>query len=160
MFETLKKRLKEFKRGKSGLIEESSFNPTSIEHVGCKRRDVDLLEVGALYMLISNNKDNITVATYIGEHEYEHKRFTLSIFKDVLTGDEIASLAKPIRFTETRFKALSKLHFDEVISILYFQLDEWDFNTNNINNDGSYINPWDHYNKVMKKIKDITNVNN
>lgn len=54
MFETLKKRLKEFKRGKSGLNEESSFNPTSIERVCGKRRDVDLLEVGALYMLHFN----------------------------------------------------------------------------------------------------------
>lgn len=150
LFESLKQRIEEFKRGKTRLIEDSSFNPTSIER----------LDVGALYMLISNNKDNITVATYVGEHEYEHKRFTLSIFKDVLTGDEIASLAKPIRFTETRFKALSKLHFDEVISILYFQLDEWDFNTSNIQDAGSYINPWEHYKKVMNKLKEYTNVNN
>lgn len=145
MFEALKQQIKEFKRGKQGLIDESSFNPTSVER----------LEVGALYMLISNNKDNITVASYVGEHEYEHKKFTLSVFKDVLTGDEIASLAKPIRFTETRFKALSKLHFDEVISILYFQLDDWDFNMGNIQDDGSYINPCEHYKKVMNKLKDI-----
>lgn len=160
MFETLKKRLKEFKRGKSGLIEDSSLNPTSIERVGSKRRNVDLLEVGALYMLISNNKDNITVASYIGEHEYEHKKFTLSVFKDVLTGDEIASLAKPIRFTETRFTALSKLHFHEVISILYFQLDDWEVNVHTMKDDGSFINPWEHYKKVMNKLKDTINVNN
>lgn len=160
MFESLKQRIKEFKRGKQGLREESLLNPTSVERVGGKRRDVNLLEIGALYMLISNNKDNITVASYVGEHEYEHKKFTLSIFKDVLTGDEIASLAKPIRFTETRFKALSKLHFDEVISILYFQLDDWEVNVHTMKDDGSFINPWEHYKKVMNKVKEYINVNN
>ena len=69
MFESLKQRIEEFKRGKTRLIEESSFNQTSIERVCGKRRDDDLLEV-----------------------------------------------------------------------------------------DGSYINPWEHYKKVMNKIKDITNV--
>lgn len=160
MFETLKKRLKEFKRGKQGLSEDFSLNPTTVKRVDSKKRDVELLEVGALYMLISNNKDNIMVAKYIGEHEYEHKKFTLPVFKDVLTGDEISSLAKPIRFTETRFKALSKLHFNEVISILYFQLDDWDFDIGNIEDGESYINPWEHYKKVMNKLKDVTNVDN
>lgn len=99
------------------------FVRTETKIVTVKEKCPNYLEIGKLYILITNNQDNLSVAEYLGEQEHYKEdgsvKFSLSIFKDVVTKDEYFSLGKHIAFTEKRLKALSNMHYTDVVELMF-----------------------------------------
>lgn len=127
----------------------SNTNPNSpkVSEVLLQRRRHNY-EVGQLYILISNNKENLSVAEYLGENEF--KNFSMPIFRDVQTNEKCFALSKCIVYTEKRLKALSKLDWDEVVSLMYFQNEEYDMDT--APEVGEYIDPMLNYENIMNAL--------
>lgn len=105
-------------------------------------------EVGKLYILISNNKENLSVAEYLGEEEYPN--FTISLFRDVVSNEEHIAMCQCIAYTERRFLALSKLEWQEVVVLTYFLNEEWDVETAPTKD--VYIDPMINYQNIMNAI--------
>lgn len=114
------------------------------------------LEVNALYLNITNNKDNISVLQFVryetmGNNEY-------AIFRDILDGQEYLSLSTKIAYTEKKFRTLSKLTFDEVVELFYSREFPYEYEFDkqgDKDKDNIYIDPIENFNIYSKKAREI-----
>lgn len=127
----------------SPLIEEVIANDIS-------KRNKYNLTVGQKYIMIGNNKDNISVGTYLGEQEYPN--FTMSLFEDVVTKEKCVSMRKHIAFTKKRLLALSSLHYTDVVELMFHQDDAYECNEESMPSEELYIDPMQNYEIIMSAI--------
>lgn len=106
-------------------------------------------EVGQLYILISNNKENLSVAEFMYHHQYPN--FSLPVMKDVVTGELHTTMATNKVFTEKRLKALSKLDWDEVVVLNYFGTQSYDIDSAPTKEE--YIDPMLNFENIMNAIR-------
>lgn len=107
------------------------------------------LKPGELYILLSNNKENISVSEYLFDDEYHWG--TLPIFRCITTKKEHFALCKTMAFTPERLYALSKLEWQEVVILNYNLNDEW--NITDAPTKDVYIDPLENFEIIMNAIK-------
>mgnify|MGYP000859431728 FL=1 len=131
------------------------FVRTETKIVTVKEKRPNYLEIGKLYILITNNQDNLSVAEYLGEQEHYKEdgsvKFSLSIFKDVVTKDEYFSLGKHIAFTEKRLKALSNMHYTDVVELMFHT--EYEYECKDAPTKDVYIDPLENFEIIMNAIR-------
>ena len=108
------------------------------------------LQVGSLYICYTNNKDNITVGKYLGEKEFDHNRFTLSIFEDVVTKDEYLHMVGILYYTEKRLRAMSSLHYTDLIELFFHKDGPYEM-AEQINEE--YVDPITNMHSIMTAIQ-------
>lgn len=128
--------------------------PTIVKTQSIARRRTLLIQ-DKLYIMISNNKDNLSVGKYLYEQEYlddnGNIKFTLSIFEDVVTKEVGFSMGKHIAFTEKRLKALSNMHYTDVVELMFHTDDEYE--CINAPTKDVYIDPLENFEIIMNAIK-------
>lgn len=134
---------------------KSLFVKTETKIVKVKEKKPNTLEIGRLYILITNNKDNLSVAEYLGEQEHYKEdgsvKFSLSIFKDVVTKEEYFSLGKHIAFTEKRLKALSNMHYTDVVELMFHT--EYEYECKDAPTKDVYLDPLENFEIIMNAIR-------
>ena len=155
LFESSKQLMRLYK-ATNKAIEQSN---DSLQHAQAANRRIasyhDRLVVGELYILVPNERENISVAEFVGYQDIGENKNKLSIFKDVIDGSEFYALCVKIRYTPNRFKALSSMDFKDVIELVYFKEDIWEFNSKV---ERPYIDPMENYNNYVEALKDKKDV--
>lgn len=116
-----------------------------------KKQRSMFLEVGELYILIGNEKSNLSLARFVGYQQFNENSNDMEIFEDIITKEKTFALCAKLRYTDVRFKALSKLTFTEVIELTYYREFEYTWSSA-CTTDFNYIDPMLNYEKYTNAI--------
>lgn len=116
-----------------------------------KKQRSMFLEVGELYILMGNEKSNLSLARFVGYQQFNENSNDMEIFEDIITKEKTFALCAKLRYTDVRFKALSKLTFTEVIELTYYREFEYTWSSA-CTTDFNYIDPMLNYDKYTKAI--------